>query len=271
MSQIQVGNDVINRATVKAGTNTVIDLNTSCPDDGVITQVTAWAANTISSAVVGTFELVSGSTYRCIDSFPIGTISGGAIRTFDVNLKANAGCFIGLYWPSGNLEMTASGNYVQSAGDNAIQGDESSYTAQTGTFSILGIGWNDSLEIDVDVEYEIGVQVENNIGVVTIIFNGENIVTPNTQIIESGEQAILIAPVTWQGRTFVQWKVFYEDGTVEYYIENEITLTIDQPMECRAIYIKEMMFEDVIAVAGDAYSLKDEYAEFECDVECVIL
>lgn len=270
MAQIQVGNSVINRTTVKAGSNTIIDLNTSCPANGVIIQVQAWSANTISNAVVGTFELVSGSTYRCIDSQFIGTITGGAVRTFAVNLKANIGCFIGMYWPASNMEMTASGNYVQSAGNKAVQDDESSYTAQTGTFSLLGTGIDYEIEIDVDAELQIGVETENNEGVVPVDVNLVEQYTPYNTQIAAGENVNLIAPLSFNGRKFVYWKILDENNVIiAWYAENNITIEIEQNVEIRAIYEHEIFVVFVEATVGPTLDIQE--ISFDLDAELSVV
>lgn len=72
---IDIGPGAIDRAAF-ASVGTIIDLANPANKSGIITSVDFWFSGGGTGVRVGTFFLVSGTTYQCRDSATIGSVSG---------------------------------------------------------------------------------------------------------------------------------------------------------------------------------------------------
>ncbi len=131
---IDLGSEATNRSTVYPLGFTLVDLANPANASGVLTSIEVWAATTIAGFRVGTFYLVSGTTYKCRDSVTLGAVTAGSKQTFSTRLTVVAGDFIGCHWDSGTLEAddTGGSGVIFSAGEHIDAGD-----SLTGT---LGVG-----------------------------------------------------------------------------------------------------------------------------------
>jgi hypothetical protein len=131
MATIDIGPGATDRAaTINQGYTLITPANPA-NNTGIITSIEIWAASTMGGVRVGTFYLVSGSTYKCRDSVTIGTVTAGSKQTFSgLSITVNTGDFIGCYFTSGQIEADASGGNVKYAsGEHIDPGDEASYSA----------------------------------------------------------------------------------------------------------------------------------------------
>lgn len=140
---ITVGPEAINRASVTVAGNTVIDLANPANASGLITQVDVYVASQITSAKIGIFYLVSGSTYHCRSSYTTGVLPVGLNQLTGLSLAVTAGDFIGIYHATGTVDRANSGGTsAYKSGDYADAGDEAAFTtaSQTRIISVHGTG-----------------------------------------------------------------------------------------------------------------------------------
>jgi len=143
---IDIGSSATNRNISSAALYTYIDLANSANLDGEITSVGVWANTAMTGFRVGTFYLVSGTTYRCRDSATIGAVTAGSEQTFaGLNIDVKKGDFIGCYYATGKIEWSSSGGSgvraTGSAGEFIDKNDETSYGIFTGeAMSLYGTG-----------------------------------------------------------------------------------------------------------------------------------
>ena len=109
---IDVGSACTDRGTNGAGNYTFIDLANIANYTGKITSVDIWADTTMASAKVATFYNTSGSNYTARDvSSALGAVTAGSKQTFEVDIKVEAGDYIGIYFTDNadTIERTNSG------------------------------------------------------------------------------------------------------------------------------------------------------------------
>lgn len=110
MSAIDIGAAAISRATAFSANYTIIALDNPANLSGIITSVEIWAKTNISGLKVGTFYLVSGTTYKCRDSATLGSVATGAKRTFSgLAINVVAGDFIGCFFGPGTIMENSTG------------------------------------------------------------------------------------------------------------------------------------------------------------------
>ncbi|MGA7677989.1 MAG: hypothetical protein WCA51_06420, partial [Dehalococcoidia bacterium] len=103
MATITVGDAAIDRASSLSFGNTYMSLGNPANAGGILDTAEVWAATSISGLRVGTFYLVSGTTYKCRDSMTIGSVTAGAKQTFTgLSLAVQQGDFIGCYFTGGS-------------------------------------------------------------------------------------------------------------------------------------------------------------------------
>ena len=96
---IDVGSPAIDRVGLIEGARTLIDKTNPSNFTGKINKIQIWAQETIGGMRVGTFYLVSGTTYACRDSTKIGAVTAGSVQTFSgMQLNVKVGDFIGCYF-----------------------------------------------------------------------------------------------------------------------------------------------------------------------------
>jgi len=138
---IDVGSAVSDRASTLAGTVTYIDGANTADYDGRITSIAVWAAADMTGFRVGTFYLVSGTTYKCRDSATLGAVTAGSSQTFIqdsggslLSIAVKLGDYIGCYFATGTIERDTAGfNYVAYYNGEAIDaGDSAAYSVYAG-------------------------------------------------------------------------------------------------------------------------------------------
>jgi hypothetical protein len=142
---IDVGPGATDRATNFSEGNTVFDLANPANDTGVITSLELWFNTSATGVRMGTFYLISGSTFHCRDSVSIGNVTSGSKQTFNgLSVNITSGDYIGFYCATGLIEAAASGGsgvrYYYGA-NKCTTGTEASYTLSSGqAVSIYGTG-----------------------------------------------------------------------------------------------------------------------------------
>jgi len=131
MSDIDIGSAAIDRASTATLTFTLIDLANPANFWGKITSIEVWAASNMTALRVGTFYLVSGTTYKCRASATIGDVTAGSKQTFPVSIAVHDGDFIGCYFAAGTIERDTTGGsgIMYFSGESIDAGDEESYTS----------------------------------------------------------------------------------------------------------------------------------------------
>ena len=132
-ADIDVGAIPIDRGSITIAGRTYVDLNNPANASGIIHSIKVWSNSNLTNLVVGTFYLVSGSTYKCRDSVYIGAVEEDAERTFtELSITVVEGDYIGFYTPSdgGAIEKDTSGyaGIWGVAGEHIDPGDEVEYT-----------------------------------------------------------------------------------------------------------------------------------------------
>ncbi|MBA7592052.1 hypothetical protein ES708_34225 [subsurface metagenome] len=128
---IDIGAAASDRATSILGGYTTISLDNPANASGTITSVEIWANVNITGMRVGTFYLVSHTTYKCRDSAVIGDVTAGSKQTFPgLSIDVEAGDLIGCYWDDGKIEMDSSGfaGWYEVSGEHIDPGDEAEYS-----------------------------------------------------------------------------------------------------------------------------------------------
>lgn len=130
---------------------TFMDLSNPSNYNGKIDTVKIWAKSNLAGCRVGTFYLVSGTTYACRDSVAIGSVTSGSEQTFTgLDISVNAGDYIGIYTSTGQCEANiagGSGVYYSSGnkcvtGTSAVYSDYSSIATKISLYA-TGLGRND--------------------------------------------------------------------------------------------------------------------------------
>jgi len=162
MADIEVGvtpDDFSNNLAISS--YTAFNADNPANDTGALDTIKIWANTNITACRVGTFYLVSGTTYKCRDSATIGNVTAGSEQTFTEDSESNplaieveAGDFIGCFASGGAIERETSGYtgvYVNFSGESIDPGDEATYTFLSGSCISL---WGEGTLAGVDVTVE---------------------------------------------------------------------------------------------------------------------
>ena len=106
---IDVGSAATNRGGLSTAVYTWVSRDNPANETGKITSVEIWSYNNLTLCEVAIFFVVSGDNLSTRDTQVIGAVTGGAKRTFEVDLNVEAGDYIGIFAASGNLEFDYSG------------------------------------------------------------------------------------------------------------------------------------------------------------------
>jgi hypothetical protein len=162
-AQLPVDEQVMGSASIKRTSNTAsgythLDMASPCTANSTITEVDLYSSGTyMRNVVIGTFYLVSGTTYKCRASAAVANPTG-FMRYTGLSLACETGDVIGIYSTAitGGLYRTTSGgtNTMYCLGDKTAPGAEGSYTLQAGyALSLTGFAfdfdWSQDV-IDVD-------------------------------------------------------------------------------------------------------------------------
>ncbi|MBA7585631.1 hypothetical protein ES708_27617 [subsurface metagenome] len=123
---INIGMPAIDRSASIMSGYTEVDKNNPANISGTVNKVEIFAVtgNDMANVEVGIFyeesTIRNQSRLTTRDSKFIGTVVGGSVQTFDVNLTVEAGDYIGIFWTGGRLEYDSSGPVGdwRKAGDN---------------------------------------------------------------------------------------------------------------------------------------------------------
>ncbi len=137
-----MGSGATDRDADYLATSTYIDLANPAQNSSNISSVELWFDVNATGVRVGTFYLVSGTTYKCRDSEVVGSVTAGSKQIFAVDLDYELGDFIGAYWATGTIDRTAGGGSgVRAvAGEYIDPGDQVAYGLNgNNAMSIYGI------------------------------------------------------------------------------------------------------------------------------------
>lgn len=185
MSVIDIGVTPTYRASGFYSGLTTIDLDNPANLSGILTSVDVFFNADAIGLRVGTFYLVSGTTYKCRDSAVLGSVTGAGLRVFSgLAIQVVAGDFIGFYVPTtGALAYATTGGtagIVYAAGEVIDPGDSADFgspnsgwvlsLAATGvsTFPKVNIGgtWKECsvMWVNIGGVWKSVVSVKVNIG-----------------------------------------------------------------------------------------------------------
>jgi hypothetical protein len=140
---IDIGPGATDRtATGAAGYTRIFDDNPANAD-GTLDTIEVWANTDLAGFKVGTFYLVSGSTYHCRDVYSIGNVTSGSKQTFSgiTGFDVVTGDYLAEYHSSGTIERdTGTGGIHFYTGDRLVVDDEYSYSSYLETDSVYGTG-----------------------------------------------------------------------------------------------------------------------------------
>jgi len=131
MALIDIGAAATTRGQYSTWNVTQLSVVNPANATGIITSVEIYARTSLEGCRVGTFYLISGTTYKCRDSVVIGAVASGAKRTFPgLSIDVVTGDLIGIYFTAGQLEQDFSGydGVYQVAGEHIDPGDQVSYS-----------------------------------------------------------------------------------------------------------------------------------------------
>jgi hypothetical protein len=182
---IDVGPGATDRASTISGANyTDIDLGNPANGTGSLDTVEIWANTALSNCKVGTFYLVSGTTYKCRDSATLGTVTAGSKQTFTgLALEVQTGDYLGNHYTAGTLERDTEGGsgIMYYAGEAIDPGDEADYTLvdgdaisiyASGLASVLELSLSDGLVLSDTLEVTAGIPIELSLSDVLVLSDG---------------------------------------------------------------------------------------------------
>ena len=152
MADLYIGNAAIDRASTVMSGYTEVDKNTPANLNGTVNRVDIYAVAgyDMANVEIGIFTAVGNVLTTRSVSGNLGTVIGGGVVTFIVNLPVLIGDYIGAYWTAGRIEMAT----AASTGDWRYPGDQIPCTNATfelyanrmmslcGYFVAAGIKWN---------------------------------------------------------------------------------------------------------------------------------
>ena len=139
---IEIGAPAINRGTTAGDDYTWINSEYPSNGTGKITSVEIYAYQTLLNCEVATF-VKDGSLWSTRAIVAIGTVTGGAKRTFPVDLDVEVDDCIGIFFTGGSLERDTAGHLgVQRKGGDFIPcTDVDSWSSYAGdALSLYGTG-----------------------------------------------------------------------------------------------------------------------------------
>ena len=132
---IDIGPGATDRANTAPNDYTFIALDNPANLTGTLDTVEVWANTNLIGFRIGTFYLVSGTTYKCRDSAAIGAVTSGSKQTFSgLSISVESGDFLGMYCSSGLTDRADSGGggYYYYLGENIDPDDQTSFTFSAG-------------------------------------------------------------------------------------------------------------------------------------------
>lgn len=144
MAGIDIGAVAADRSTAISAENTTFGLDNPANAGGTIDTIEVWFAIDATGFRVGTFFLVSGTTYECRDSETIGSVTSGSKQTFtELSIDVLIDDCIGSYWSGGFLEADGTGyaGRYSVSGEHIDPSDQATYSLYEGdAISLYGEG-----------------------------------------------------------------------------------------------------------------------------------
>jgi len=144
MALIDIGAAATTRSVYSTYNVTQLSVVNPANASGILTSVEVYAETSLENCQVGTFYLISSTTYKCRDSVVIGAVASGAKRTFDeLSIEVEEDDLIGIYFTTGRLYQDYSGHdgVYQASGEHITPGDQTYYTLLGGDeMSLYGEG-----------------------------------------------------------------------------------------------------------------------------------
>ncbi len=110
MALIDIGGDAIGRPVAAGALFTDLIMDNAADGDGTIDAIEVWAATNLTGFKVGTFFLISGTTYECRDLESIGNVTSGSKQTITpLTMDVTTNDLLAAYWATGTVERTQSG------------------------------------------------------------------------------------------------------------------------------------------------------------------
>jgi hypothetical protein len=111
---IDIGMPAIDRSASITSGYTEVDKNNPANISGTVNKVEIFAVtgNDMANVEVGIFYEESADHLTTRDSEFIGTVVGGPVQTFDVDLTVEAGDYIGVFWTGGRIEYDNTGPVI---------------------------------------------------------------------------------------------------------------------------------------------------------------
>lgn len=151
---ICLGSSVVARGGTFNPGQTGINLDNPSTVSGEVIKVTLrfTGEGTATGVEVGTFYLVSGTTYKCRDSEEIGNVTKGSKQYFDVDIDIEVGDFIGVYATAGDVGYSVTGGtgIRYATGEYIDPNDQADFTGlianapmnlQAFTVTVSDFGW----------------------------------------------------------------------------------------------------------------------------------
>lgn len=132
---ITIGPGATDRPNAAPAGYTLIAVDNPANLTGTLDTVEVWATTSLTGLRVGTFYLVSGTTYKCRDSADIGAVTFGAKRTYtSLSISVEAGDYLGCYYTIGTMERNDSGGggYYNYLGESIDANDQADFTFTAG-------------------------------------------------------------------------------------------------------------------------------------------
>ena len=130
--EIDMGGACVNCTGTTGALYTYIDLNNPANGSGTLTNACIWVNTSTTGLKIGSFYLVSGTTYKCRDVYSIGSLSPGQNPAVSISLDVVTGDLMGLYASAGQIDRAyTGGGFMYVLGDKVVVDNETSYTAST--------------------------------------------------------------------------------------------------------------------------------------------
>jgi len=126
---IDVGAACSDRTSGQNSGNTMLGKANPANNTGTLTSLCVWVLTNMGGIKIGSFYLVSGTTYKCRDAESIGSLNAGKNDNIVISLSIQTNDYLGIYWSSGQIEAdTAGGGAYYVAGDKCIINNETAYS-----------------------------------------------------------------------------------------------------------------------------------------------
>jgi hypothetical protein len=121
--------------------NTKISENGPANKAGILNKITIHVNSTVSDVYIGTFEHISGGTFKCRDATGnLGSLGAG-IQEVDVELEIEDGDYLAMYASGGKIAYSSSGNrHGYASGNRCSPGVSTGFSMYSGKLGFCGEG-----------------------------------------------------------------------------------------------------------------------------------